>query len=151
MDWSLLVWNLWHMALAYALALPIAWNREQRERSAGLRTFPLVAVASCAYILIARSALGGDINAQARILQGLVTGIGFVGGGVILKDGDRVRGTATAASVWTMGAIGASVAFDRFELGVLLTIATLATLSGLARMKPDPEDTDPVDSETAPR
>ncbi len=151
MDWSLLLSNLWHMALAYVLALPIAWNRERREQSAGLRTFPLVAVASCAYILIARSALGADVNAQARILQGLVTGIGFVGGGVILKDGDRVRGTATAASVWTMGAIGASVAFDRFELGVLLTLTTVVTLSGLARMKPDAEDREPVDTEGAPR
>lgn len=65
----------------------------------GLRTFPLVAVASCGYVLVALSVSGESDEAQARIIQGLMSGIGFIGGGAILKEGANVRGTATAASI----------------------------------------------------
>ncbi|MGB8510923.1 MAG: MgtC/SapB family protein, partial [Pyrinomonadaceae bacterium] len=86
-DWWQIGANLLSVGVAYLLALPVAWDREQNARSAGLRTFPLVAVASCGYILLARSVFGrgGDLSAEARIVQGLMTGIGFIGGGAILK------------------------------------------------------------------
>ncbi len=72
--------------------------------TAGLRTFPLVGIASCGYLLI----VGAPPNSadQSRVLQGLITGIGFVGGGAILREGATVRGTATAASIWNAGVIG---------------------------------------------
>jgi len=100
--------------------LPIAWEREQSSRLIGLRTFPIVAVASCGYVLVAQSFLGENADALARVIQGLTTGIGFVGGGAILKQGDVVRGTATAASVWSTGAIGAAAAFGRYEIGIAI-------------------------------
>jgi len=121
-DWWQVGANLLSVGIAYLLALPVAWDREQNARSAGLRHFPLVAVASCGYILLARSVFDrdGDANAEARIVQGLMTGIGFIGGGAILKHGMSVRrspnqwpfrsGMATAASVWNTGAIGACAA-----------------------------------------
>jgi putative Mg2+ transporter-C (MgtC) family protein len=90
--------------------------------SLGLRTFPLVAVASCTYVLIVIGAIGENSDAQSRIIQGLMTGIGFVGGGAILKNGDRVRGTATAASIWTTGGMGAAVAYDMSEIAIILSI-----------------------------
>ena len=97
------------LAVAYVLALPIGWNREREERSAGLRTFPLVAMAACGFVMIATEVLGADSQQHSRILEGLMTGMGFVGGGAILKQGDRAKGTATAASLWATGAIGAAV------------------------------------------
>src|SRR5436190_11724041 len=95
--------------IAFALALPTGWERFKHDRSAGLRTFPLVALASCAYMVAAgQTAIGSD--SLSRILVGVMTGIGFIGGGSILKDASTVHGTATAASLWNMGAIGVCVA-----------------------------------------
>jgi putative Mg2+ transporter-C (MgtC) family protein len=85
--------HLIYLMVAYALALPIGWNREREERSAGLRTFPLVSMAACGFVMVAIEVLGVTSEGQARILEGLMTGIGFIGGGAILKQGDRARGT----------------------------------------------------------
>jgi putative Mg2+ transporter-C (MgtC) family protein len=74
------------LALAYVLALPIGWGRERNERSAGLRTFPLVAVASCGFVQATEGITGNSPEAQARIIEGLITGIGFIGGGAIIKQ-----------------------------------------------------------------
>ena len=117
------------MLLAFVLALPIGWNREQHTRIMGLRTFPLVALGSTAYVLISVSVLGGDLDAQARIIQGLITGIGFIGGGAILKDpAGSVRGTATAVSVWTTGALGIAVAYGRIDIAVIISLVNYLTL-----------------------
>ena len=98
-DWARLLENLLKIAGAYLLVLPVAWERERATRIMGLRTFPLVAVASCAYVLVAVAVVGMATDAHSRIIQGLMTGVGFIGGGAILKEGANVRGTATAASV----------------------------------------------------
>ena len=105
-DWTKILTHLMNVVIAYLLALPVAWDREKEARSAGLRTFPLVAVASCGYMLLATSILGSSSESTSRIIQGLITGIGFIGGGAILKDRGSVHGTATAASIWNTGAIG---------------------------------------------
>lgn len=122
-----IVSHLYHMAIAYVLALPIGWDREARARSAGLRTFPLVAVAACGYMLVGLYVLEGD-SAQARIVMGVATGIGFIGGGAILKDRGSVSGTATAASIWNTGAIGVAVAWSRFEIAIVLALVNFLTL-----------------------
>lgn len=114
--------------LTFVLALPIAWDREQRTRIMGLRTFPIVALASCGYVLVALAILDPSGEAQARIIQGLMTGMGFIGGGAILKEGASVRGTATAASIWTMGGLGAAVAYQEYEIAVLLSVITFLIL-----------------------
>jgi putative Mg2+ transporter-C (MgtC) family protein len=141
---SVLVKNLASIAVAFLLALPVGWEREQSERSAGLRTFPLVAMASCGYILIASPILAGHPEGQARVIEGLITGIGFIGGGAILKSDGAVRGTATAASIWNTGAIGAAVAFNRYEVAILLAVVNFATLRWLARLKEDRSPSPPA-------
>jgi putative Mg2+ transporter-C (MgtC) family protein len=75
------------------------------------------------------------LAANSRVLQGLVAGIGFIGGGAIVKDGMSVRGTATAASIWNMGAIGAAVAFGRYEVAIVLAALNLLTMEGLVPWK----------------
>src|ERR1700693_4469353 len=121
------------IGLAYLLTAVIGWDREKEAHSAGLRTFPIVGMASCGYLL----ALGNqaDSAAPSRVLQGLITGIGFVGGGAILKEGATVRGTATAASIWNAGVIGASVAMGRYDIAVVLSLLNLFTLRALLPLK----------------
>ena len=122
-----------HIGVAYGLTALIGWDREKEAHSAGLRTFPIVGMASCGYLMV----LGGqpDVAAQSRVLQGLITGIGFVGGGAILKEGATVKGTATAASVWNAGVIGAAVAMNRYEIAILLSVLNLFTLRALLPLK----------------
>jgi putative Mg2+ transporter-C (MgtC) family protein len=125
--------DLQQIGLSYVLTAVIGWDREKEAHSAGLRTFPIVGVASCGYLLV----LGAqpDIAAQSRVLQGLITGIGFVGGGAILKEGATVRGTATAASIWNAGVIGASVAMGHTEIAIILAGLNLFTLRALLPVK----------------
>ena len=123
------------LVVAYLLALPIGWNREREERSAGLRTFPLVSMAACGFVMIAIEVLGAGSEQHSRILEGLITGIGFVGGGAILKQGDRAKGTATAASLWATGAMGAAVGYGQLDIAVILSLATVFTLVALTPLR----------------
>ena len=127
--------HLISLVVAYLLALPIGWNREREERSAGLRTFPLVSMAACGFVMIAIEVLGAGSEQHSRILEGLITGIGFVGGGAILKQGDRAKGTATAASLWATGAMGAAVGYGQLDIAVILRLATVFTLVALTPLR----------------
>jgi len=116
------------LLVAYLLAIPIGWNREQAERSAGLRTFPLVAVASCGIVQAAEGFTASSPEALARIVEGIITGMGFIGGGAILRMKTSVKGTATAASLWSTGAIGVAVGLGSYDVAVIITLFTIATL-----------------------
>jgi len=74
-----------------------------------LRTFPLVALATCGIIQASEDLMTGHPEGTARIIEGLMAGMGFIGGGAILKDNGSVRGTATAASLWATAATGVAV------------------------------------------
>lgn len=123
--------NFLRLAIAFVLALPVALEREKEDKPLGLRTFPLVAVASTAYVMVGRVTFEGDLGAQARIIQGLITGIGFLGGGAILKQGMSVQGTATAASIWSTAALGAAVAYGRYEIAAVLALTNFLVLRSL--------------------
>lgn len=138
-------WGVWgdvtnhlvRMGLAFLFTLPIAWNREHGSRSAGLRTFPIVAMASWGFVLLAIEVLGERSVGQARILEGVITGIGFIGGGAILKSGASTHGTATAASILNTGVVGAAVGFGYYDIGFVLAMANFFVLMGLGKLKPD--------------
>jgi putative Mg2+ transporter-C (MgtC) family protein len=134
--------HLGALAFAYVLALPIGWDREREERSAGLRTFPLVAIASCGFVQAAESLLANSPEAQARIIEGLITGIGFIGGGAIIKQSGAVQGTATAAGLWATGAVGAAVGLGSYDVALVITAFTISTFRGLSPFKHQgrPED-----------
>lgn len=134
--------NYWEIAshlidlgVAYLIALPVGWDREQEDQSAGIRTFPLVAMASCGFVLIALRVLGEGSVGQARILEGLITGMGFVGGGAILKHAGQVSGTATAASLWATGALGAAIGYGLYDIAIILSLVTFVTLRWLSLKK----------------
>lgn len=96
-------------------------------------------MACCGYILLAASVFGDDRQAQARILQGLISGIGFIGGGAILKHGMIVHGMATAASIWNTGAIGAAAAYGHYEIAIVLSAINFLTLRFLTAFKSEAE------------
>lgn len=135
-SWEQAWTQLVQLLIAWVLTLPVAWDRERESRSAGLRTFPLVAVAACGYTLVGISVLD-TTGAEARVLQGLITGIGFIGGGAILKSKGSVMGTATAASIWNTGLIGMAVAFRRYEIAAAASLINFVTLRYVAHLKTD--------------
>jgi putative Mg2+ transporter-C (MgtC) family protein len=122
------------LGVAYVLAVPIGWNRERYERSAGLRTFPLVAMATCGFMLVGIDTPDSS-DAQARVLEGIIAGMGSIGGGAILKSGKVVTGTATAASLWGTGAVGIAVAWQRYEIAIVLSLLTFVTLQFVPTFK----------------
>jgi len=126
--WSDSLYHLVRLLVAFVLALPIGWNRARTERSAGLRTFPLVAMASCGLVQTAISILGPDAPSHANILQGIVIGVGFIGAGAIIRQGDITTGNAAAASVWVVGIIDAAVGYGYYDIGIILAAANLGTL-----------------------
>lgn len=127
-DWQIALVDLMRVVIAFVLALPIGWEREESKRRIGLRTFPIVSMSACGFMLILGSYPGLNAEASARLVQGLITGIGFIGGGAILKQEANVRGLATAASIWCTGAIGAAVAFKRLEIAVILSLINFVAL-----------------------
>jgi putative Mg2+ transporter-C (MgtC) family protein len=130
------------LLFAYVLALPIGWDRERNERSAGLRTFPLVAIATCGFIQAAERMTLGEAEATARIVEGLITGMGFIGGGAVLVVKNSVRGTATAASLWATGAIGTAVGLGAYDTAIVLALVTFLTLRLMKNFKPSKDEED---------
>jgi len=130
-DWHFLFLCLGKICIAWILVLPTGWWSEKQGHSVGVRTFPLVAMASCGFMMTLDN-VNGD---GSRLMQGLITGIGFVGGGAIVRDGVTVRGTATTASIWAAGAIGASVALGRIEIAVVLAVMDVFTMGALVPVK----------------
>lgn len=139
LQWSEILVSLYQVSIAYVLALPVAWDRETAARSAGIRTFPLVSIAACGYMLVAIQVLDST-DAESRVLYGIITGMGFIGGGAILKGNGSVAGTATAASLWMTGAIGIAVAFHRYEIALVLALLNFLTLRYVKQLGPEPAD-----------
>ncbi|MDE3164237.1 MAG: MgtC/SapB family protein, partial [Acidobacteriota bacterium] len=119
---------------------PVGWYREKEAHSVGVRTFPVVAMAACGYVLLGSPGVSMTKEAESRIVQGVVAGIGFIGGGAILKSESHVHGTATAASIWCTGVVGAAVAQNRYLLATTLAALNLFALRVLLPLKKKMED-----------
>jgi len=145
-DWSQSGFRVLSVCAAYILALPIGWDWEKIRHNSGLRTFPLVAVASCCYVLVAQHVQGPNGANLDRVIQGLMTGIGFIGGGAIFRHGATVYGTSTAASIWCVGALGAAVACGAWDIAILLGVVNVATLRLLRPLK-EKLDAEPSDQQ----
>lgn len=119
-DWDIVLTHVVQMAIAFALVLPIGHHRENSSQNIGLRTFPLVSLASCGFVLIAVETLSDD-GGMGEVMAGIITGIGFIGGGAILKEKGNIEGTSTAAAIWSAGCIGVAVAMGRLEIAVVIS------------------------------
>lgn len=101
------------LSLAFLLGASIGIERQRRQKSAGLRTNTLVSVGAAAFILISVS-ITGTTGDPSRVAAQIVTGIGFLGAGVIMKDGLSVQGLNTAATIWCSAAVGSLVGIGLF-------------------------------------
>ena len=79
--------------------------------------------------------LGNHPDGMSKVIEGIITGIGFVGGGAILKHGSNVYGTATAASLWATGAVGVAVGLGAYDVAVTIALFTFLTLRLLTLVK----------------
>lgn len=125
MDWNLELLLAVRIIFAALLGGLIGWERENNDRDAGLRTYMAVAVGSCAFSIISQQ-ISGD---PTRIAAQVVTGIGFIGAGVILQVRGRVKGLTTAATLWATAAVGMASEFGMYLLAGLTALLILGTLS----------------------
>jgi putative Mg2+ transporter-C (MgtC) family protein len=118
------------IVVSYLLALPVGWERKRHSHAyVGLRVFPLVSVSACVYVFLGQQLFtGNNSTEQSDVLQGLMTGIGFIGAGAIIKRRGDVHGLATAAAVWTTGGIGAAVAYQYYPLAIALSLVNVIIL-----------------------
>ncbi|TBR10811.1 MAG: MgtC/SapB family protein [Lysobacter sp.] len=134
------------LLLAAVLGGVIGLDREKKERSAGLKTHILVAVGSALFVL---APLYGGVTPgeNTRVIQGVVSGIGFLGAGAILKlqkDG-RVEGLTTAAGIWLTSAIGVAVGLGHGMVALVATVVALFVVSVLPHlMRPKPHADEPL-------
>jgi putative Mg2+ transporter-C (MgtC) family protein len=115
--------GIWSLAIAFALSSVIGLERELRQKSAGLRTHTLVGVGAALFTLAGRYGFGGEdagIDAT-RIASQVVTGIGFIGAGVIFMRRDGVRGLTTAATIWLTAAVGLAAGAGLWALAAVAT------------------------------
>ena len=118
---------------AVLLGALIGYERELRAKNAGVRTHIMVALGAALFMIISQYGFpGADKFDAARIAAGVVTGIGFIGGGIIMKRKHDVSGLTTAASLWVTGAVGLSAGCGMFEVAILSTVLVLACLEALS-------------------
>ncbi len=128
------------LVAAALLGALVGIQRESTRKPAGLRTHMLVSLATAAFV-ISCSSVGMSSDGLSRVIQGIVTGIGFIGAGSILKLGEQheIRGLTTAASVWMTAAIGITVGLGSLGIAIMVTILALIILAleGLERRVED--------------
>ena len=125
------------LVLAVLLATVIGWEREEHHKTAGLRDHQLVALGSALFVVACCDAFHNS-ESVTRVVQGIATGIGFIGGGAILKmpDKDRIRGLTTAGSIWCSASVGSAAGLGEMgaaTIGLILVFFVLAVLEKLKR------------------
>lgn len=128
---------------ALLLGMLVGYERSYHGRAAGMRTYGLVCMASAALMVIAgypthwyggKIGMIGDLGVT-RIIQGIVTGIGFLGAGVIMKEGFSISGLTTAASIWASSAIGVLVGIGFYPAAILMALMAVACMMWVARLE----------------
>ena len=120
------------LALAAVLGGAIGAERELNDQPAGLRTHMLLTIGACLFTLISAYGFGGRTD-PSRIAAQIVTGIGFLGGGAIVRHGLTVKGVTTAASIWATASVGVAIGAGSYVLGTGGAVLVVGTLFGLRR------------------
>ncbi len=135
---------LLHLVGALMVGVLLGYERSYQGRAAGMRTYGLVCMAATALTVIvaypplwyggtgAKWAGAGD---PTRVIQGIVTGIGFLGAGVIMRESYSIRGLSTAASIWTTAVIGVTIGVGFYAAAIAATGLTILTMAGLRRLE----------------
>jgi len=115
---------------ALAAGAILGVEREYHNKPAGFRTMILISVSSCLFSILSVSLSSGD-----RIASNIVTGIGFIGAGVVFKEGNTVRGITSAALIWMAAAIGMSIGLKHYGLASLVVLVVLLVLVALTKIE----------------
>ncbi len=132
---------VFQLLLSAMLGGIVGLDRERHQHNAGLRTHILVSMGSCLFTSLSIYAFPGDV--PGRVAEQIITGIGFLGAGTILKYGRSIHGLTTAASIWITAAVGMAVGTGAWFLalcGTLLVWFVLAIIHRFEQQKPDHED-----------
>ncbi len=127
------------LLLALVLGLALGFERTIAGKTAGMRTYALVAMGSCLLIIVAQSVTAyyiGSVNFDPmRLASGIVMGIGFICGGLIVFSDNRLTGLTTAAGMWVATAIGIAVGYGLFSIAIFASILTLFTFTFLWKIE----------------
>ncbi|MGH8103731.1 MAG: MgtC/SapB family protein [bacterium] len=126
MEMGVEAWMVGRALLAGVLGALVGWEREAHGREAGVRTYAAVTMGSCIFGLVSAHVAGAD---PTRISAQVVTGIGFLCAGVIVREQGRITGLTTAATIWAMSAVGLAIAYDLYILGVVTALIMYGLLS----------------------
>lgn len=155
MDWHILTayWSraelitngllLLHLIGATAVGCVLGYERSYHGRAAGMRTYALVCISSTMLTVIngyPSHWYGGMVTTPAaadptRVIQGIMTGIGFLCAGVIMREGFTIRGLSTSASIWTTAAIGVVIGVGFYGAAISATFVTAAIMTGFGRLE----------------
>ena len=126
---------LGRLLLAAVLGGAIGAERELNDQAAGLRTHMLLTIGACLFTLVSAYGFGGGVGTDpSRLAAQIVTGIGFLGGGAIVRQGLTVKGLTTAASIWATASVGVAIGAGSYVLGIGGTLLVVGTLFGLRRL-----------------
>jgi putative Mg2+ transporter-C (MgtC) family protein len=125
---------LGRLLLAATLGGAIGAERELNDQAAGLRTHMLLTIGACMFTLVSAYGFGGPAD-PSRLAAQIVTGIGFLGGGAIVRHGLTVKGLTTAASIWATASVGVAVGAGRYLLACGGAVLVVGTLFGLRALR----------------
>lgn len=126
---------LLRLTLGLLLGAAVGWERELQRQPAGFRTHALVGLGSAMFTVVSIFAFTGPLVDPTRVAAQIVTGIGFLGAGAILRNAGTIRGLTTAASLWTVAAIGMAVGAGMWVLAIGGTILALVGLEVFQRLE----------------
>jgi putative Mg2+ transporter-C (MgtC) family protein len=142
---------LMNMAGAFALGILMGYERVYHGRAAGLRTYSIVCMAACGLTIVcgfpnlwfagrlteagAIAGAGAGAADPTRVIQGIVTGIGFLGAGVIMREGQTIRGLSTAASIWMAAAIGVIVGLGFYPAAIIAALLTTFAMASFRQLE----------------
>ncbi len=132
MSWTLILIDLVKLLVAMVLGILIGSEREHLGKPAGMRTLALVCLGSTLATILGINYFPAD---PTRIIQGIITGLGFLGAGVIIADSGSVKGLTTAASVWTMAIVGIVIGLGEYAMAIIASILIYVILE-LNKNKP---------------
>src|SRR6478752_3922892 len=125
MDISIYFEEAAQVSVAFIIGAVIGLEREFRSKPAGFRTMILISVGSCLYTILSKES---NSTSPDRIASNIVTGIGFIGAGVIFKEGISVNGLTTAALIWITAALGMSIGYHNYPLAIVVSIMVVIAL-----------------------
>lgn len=135
MEWSVQPDILVKVLLSLLLGGAVGFEREMHGRSAGLRTHILVCLGATLVMIVGRYIASYSDHDPGRVAAGIITGVGFLGAGVIIRMEKGVRGLTTAACLWLVAALGVTIGMDLYAVSVIGAVVTIVVLFGLSRLE----------------